>query len=152
PRAPLLPGHAGRGTGQDPRGHRAAREVPLHESHQRAERGHGQGAAAGAQEVVLARVDAVRERIAPAAARAGRSPDELTLVAVSKTHPPEAVREVFAAGVRHFGENKVQEAEGKIEALAELRAAGLRWHMVGHLQSNKARRAAELFDAVDSVD
>jgi len=102
--------------------------------------------------VIAARVDSVRERIARAAARAGRSPDEITLVAVSKTHPPERIREAFAAGLRHFGENKVQEAEGKIAALADLHAAGLRWRMVGHLQGNKARRAAEIFDTVDSVD
>jgi PLP dependent protein len=102
--------------------------------------------------VIAERVAAVRERIARAAARAGRSADEITLVAVGKTHPPEAIREAFAAGLRHFGENKVQEAEGKIAALDDLRAAGLVWHMVGHLQGNKARRAAEIFDTVDSVD
>jgi pyridoxal phosphate enzyme (YggS family) len=76
----------------------------------------------------------------------------VTLVAVSKTHPLSAVREAFAAGVCDFGENRVQEAEGKIEAAAGLAAAGLRWHLVGHLQSNKARRAAALFDVVQSVD
>jgi len=102
--------------------------------------------------VIAERVAAVRERIARAAARAHRRPDEITLVAVSKTHPPQAIREAFAAGVRDFGENKVQEAEGKIPALEDLRAGGLRWHMVGHLQGNKGRRAAELFDTVDSVD
>jgi PLP dependent protein len=102
--------------------------------------------------VIAKRVAAVRERIARAAARAGRRPDDITLVAVSKTQPAEVVREAFTAGLRHFGENKVQEAEGKIAALEDLRAAGLRWHMIGHVQSNKGRRAAELFDAVDSVD
>jgi len=102
--------------------------------------------------VIASRVAAVRERIARAAARAGRKPDDVTLVAVSKTQPVEAVREAFAAGVRHFGENKLQEAEGKISALSGLRADGLVWHMVGHLQGNKARRAAEIFDTVDSVD
>jgi len=102
--------------------------------------------------VIASRVAAVRERIARAAARAGRSPEDVTLIAVSKTQPPEAVREGFAAGLRHFGENKVQEAEDKIAALSDLRAEGLRWHMIGHVQSNKGRRAAELFDAVDSVD
>jgi len=102
--------------------------------------------------VIASRVAAVRERIARAAARAGRSPDDVTLIAVSKTQPPEVVREGFAAGLRHFGENKVQEAEDKIAALSDLRAEGLRWHMIGHVQSNKGRRAAELFDAVDSVD
>jgi len=102
--------------------------------------------------VIARRVAAVREQIARAAARAGRPPEDITLVAVSKTQPPDAVREAFAAGLRHFGENKVQEAEGKIAALEDLRASGLRWHMIGHVQSNKGRRAAELFDAVDSVD
>jgi hypothetical protein len=102
--------------------------------------------------VIARRVAAVRERIARAAARAARSPDDVVLVAVSKTQPPEAVREGFAAGLRRFGENKVQEAEGKIAALEGLRADGLRWHMIGHLQGNKGRRAAELFDRVDSVD
>ena len=102
--------------------------------------------------MIASRVAAVRERIARAAARAGRPPDDITLIAVSKTQPAEAIREAFAAGLRHFGENKVQEAEGKIAALEDLRAAGLRWHMIGHVQSNKGRRAAELFDAVDSVD
>jgi pyridoxal phosphate enzyme (YggS family) len=102
--------------------------------------------------VIAQRVDAVRERIARAATRAGRQPAEITLVAVSKTHPPERVREAFAAGVREFGENKVQEAEPKIAALADLRAAGLRWHLVGHLQANKARKAAALFDCIHSLD
>ena len=102
--------------------------------------------------MIASRVAAVRERIARAAARAGRSPEDVTLIAVSKTQPPEAVREGFAAGLRHFGENKVQEAEDKIAALSDLRAEGLRWHMIGHVQSNKGRRVAELFDAVDSVD
>jgi pyridoxal phosphate enzyme (YggS family) len=101
--------------------------------------------------VIAGRVAAVRERIARAAARAGRDPAGITLVAVSKTHPPEAVREAFAAGLRDFGENRVQEAEPKIAALADLRA-GLRWHMVGHLQGNKARRAVALFDRIHSVD
>jgi pyridoxal phosphate enzyme (YggS family) len=64
----------------------------------------------------------------------------------------DAVREAFAAGIRHFGENKVQEADPKIAGSADLRTQGLVWHLVGHLQGNKARRAAELFDAIDSVD
>ena len=102
--------------------------------------------------MIARRVAAVRDRIARAASRARRRPEEITLVAVSKTHPPEAVREAFAAGIRHFGENKVQEAEPKVAALADLRAEGLVWHLVGHLQSNKARLAAALFDRVDSVD
>ena len=100
--------------------------------------------------MIADRVAAVRERIARAAARAGRTPDDVTLVAVAKTHPPERVREAFAAGLRDFGENKVQEAEAKIEALADL--AGARWHMVGHLQANKARKAVSLFERIHSLD
>jgi PLP dependent protein len=102
--------------------------------------------------VIADRVAAVRERIARAAARVGRTAGEITLVAVSKTHPPQAVREAFAAGVRDVGENRVQEAEGKVAALADLRPQGLRWHLVGHLQSNKAKKAAALFDWVHSLD
>jgi len=101
--------------------------------------------------VIAERVAAVRERIARAASRAGRDASGVTLVAVSKTHPPEAVREAFAAGVRDFGENRVQEAEPKIAALADVRAA-LRWHLVGHLQGNKARKAAALFYRIHSLD
>jgi hypothetical protein len=102
--------------------------------------------------VIADRVAAVREKIARAAERASRPPGEVTLVAVSKTHPESAVRAAFAAGVRDFGENRVQEAEPKIAATADLSAAGLRWHLVGHLQSNKARRAAALFGVIQSVD
>jgi hypothetical protein len=102
--------------------------------------------------VIADRVSAVRDRIARAAERASRPPGEVTLVAVSKTHPEEAVRAAFAAGVRDFGENRVQEAEPKVAATADLAAAGLRWHLVGHLQSNKARKAAVLFGVVQSVD
>jgi pyridoxal phosphate enzyme (YggS family) len=102
--------------------------------------------------VIADRVASVRERIARAAERAARAPEAVTLVAVSKTFPAEAVRAAFDAGVRHFGENRVQEAEPKIAALQALRGEGLRWHLVGHLQSNKARRAAILFDVIQSVD
>jgi hypothetical protein len=102
--------------------------------------------------VIAERVLAVRERIARAAERASRAAGEVRLVAVSKTHPPEAVRAAFAAGVRDFGENRVQEAEPKIAATADLAPLGLRWHLVGHLQSNKARRAAVLFEVVQSID
>jgi pyridoxal phosphate enzyme (YggS family) len=102
--------------------------------------------------VIAERVAVVRERIARAAARAGRLPQDVTLVAVSKTHPPEAVREAFAAGLRDFGENRVQEAEGKIEALHDLRGQGLKWHLVGHLQGNKAKKAVRLFDWIHSLD
>ena len=91
----------------------------------------------------------IRERIARSAARAGRAPEDITLVAVSKTFPPEAIRSAFELGLRQFGENRVQERESKRAAVADLDAT---WHLIGHLQSNKARRAANLFDRVDSVD
>jgi pyridoxal phosphate enzyme (YggS family) len=102
--------------------------------------------------VIPDRVAAVRERIARAAERASRPPGDVTLVAISKTHPPEAVRAAFDAGVRDFGENRVQEAGPKIAATADLAASGLCWHLVGHLQSNKARKAAVLFRLIQSVD
>ena len=100
--------------------------------------------------MIAERVAAVRERIARAAERASRRAADVTLVAVSKTQPGEAVRAAFAAGVRDFGENRVQEAEPKIAATSDL--AGARWHLVGHLQSNKARRAIALFGLVQSID
>ena len=102
--------------------------------------------------MIAARVAAVRERIARAAVRAGRRAEDVKLVAVSKTFPADAVRAAFAAGVRDFGENKVQEAEAKAPALDDLRAGGLRWHLVGHLQSNKSKKAVALFDFVESLD
>jgi PLP dependent protein len=92
----------------------------------------------------------IRERIAAAARRAGRDPGEITLMAVSKTFSPGHIREAHAAGLRVFGENKVQEFAAKADALHDLRDA--EWHMIGHLQTNKATKAAELFDAVDSLD
>jgi pyridoxal phosphate enzyme (YggS family) len=102
--------------------------------------------------VIADRVAAVRERMARAAARAGRRAEDVTLVAVGKTFPAEAVREAFAAGVRDFGENRVQEAEAKAPALLDLRSAGLRWHLVGHLQKNKSKKAVALFDVIQSLD
>jgi hypothetical protein len=90
--------------------------------------------------------------MARAAARARRPAADVTLVAVSKTFPAEAVRAAFGAGLRDFGENRVQEAEGKAAALGDLRQQGLRWHLVGHLQANKARKAVPIFDRVHSVD
>jgi hypothetical protein len=92
----------------------------------------------------------VKARIAAAAGRAGRDPAAITLVAVSKTFGPELVRAAWEAGQRDFGENKVQEAERKIAETADL--AGIRWHLIGHLQSNKARKAAAGFAAIHSVD
>lgn len=74
---------------------------------------------------------------------------EVTLIAVSKTQPAEAIRAAYEAGLRHFGENRVQEWEGKREALQDLQG---HWHLIGHLQSNKAARAAKFFHSVDSVD
>src|SRR5277367_130120 len=99
---------------------------------------------------IASNVAEVRARIEAAARRAGRSPGEVALMAVSKTHPADRIREAYAAGVRVFGENRVQEFSGKVSALEDL--AGAEWHMIGHLQTNKAGKAAELFGAVDSVD
>jgi pyridoxal phosphate enzyme (YggS family) len=92
----------------------------------------------------------IRERIHAAAARAAREPNEITLMAVSKTFPSSAIREAYDAGLRVFGENRVQEFAGKAAALSDLKDAN--FHLIGHLQSNKAAKAVELFDAVDSVD
>ncbi len=92
----------------------------------------------------------VRERIAAASRRAGRDPSEVRLMGVSKTFPAESIREAYAAGLRIFGENRVQEFAGKVDALRNL--AGAEWHLIGHLQTNKAAKAAELFAAIDSVD
>jgi PLP dependent protein len=95
------------------------------------------------------RIVEVKGRIAEAAARAGRSASDITLVAVSKTHPADMVRAAIAAGLKDFGENKVQEAEKKIPAVGR---EASRWHLIGHLQSNKARRAVNLFDVIHSLD
>jgi PLP dependent protein len=127
---------------------------------------------------IAANLAEIRERIACAARRAGRAPGEVALMAVSKTHPAAAIAEAMAAGQMLFGENRVQEFAGKREELERLRsvppshlggesasqpgtrqqtplrprALGAKFHLIGHLQSNKAGRAAELFDAIDSVD
>jgi PLP dependent protein len=95
-------------------------------------------------------IASIQERIAAAARRAGRRADEIALMAVTKTHPAERIRDAYAAGLRLFGENRVQEFSGKVDSLRDLRDA--RWHMIGHLQKNKAIKAAELFGAVDSID
>jgi pyridoxal phosphate enzyme (YggS family) len=92
----------------------------------------------------------VRERVAAAARRAGRSEPEIALMAVCKTFPTEAIREAYDAGQRLFGENRVQEFGEKAPKVADL--PGLEMHLIGHLQSNKVNKAAELFQAVDSVD
>ena len=92
----------------------------------------------------------VRERIRLAASSAGRDPDAITLMGVSKTFPPESIREAYDSGIRVFGENRVQEFASKADVLRDLVEA--RWHLIGHLQSNKAAKAADLFHAVDSLD
>lgn len=92
----------------------------------------------------------VRDRIAAAAARVGRAPDSITLMAVSKTMAADRIREAYAAGVRIFGENRVQEFEEKFPRPEDRKDAD--WHLIGHLQTNKARKAAEIFSAVDSLD
>jgi PLP dependent protein len=98
---------------------------------------------------VAERLAGIRRRIDAAARSAGRDPSSIRLVAVSKTFPIEAVREAFQAGQRDFGENRVQEALQKIAAAADLE---IRWHLLGHLQANKARRAAAAFSTIQSVD
>lgn len=98
-------------------------------------------------EDISSRLLKIQEAIASAAARAKRNPDEIELVAVSKTQTTDAVREALGAGVTRFGENKVQEARGKIEEVGR----GT-WHLIGHLQTNKAKEAVRLFDFIDSVD
>lgn len=94
-------------------------------------------------------VESVRERIVEACKRAGRSPGDVQLMVVSKTKPVEMIREAYEAGITVFGENRVQEFADKHPQVAELR---IEWHLIGHLQSNKSNKAAELFDGVDSVD
>ncbi len=90
-----------------------------------------------------------RERMECAASRAGRRTEDITLIGASKMHPAGQIRELYEAGVRHFGENRVQEWESKQASLADLDAT---WHLIGHLQSNKVARAARLFHTIDSVD
>jgi PLP dependent protein len=108
------------------------------------------GSAQGTSTPTLAeRLADVRSRIATAAARAGRDPAEVRLIAVGKTFPAERVAEVVSLGIRDLGENRVQEAAAK---KPQIDAPELRWHLIGHLQTNKAARAAALFDVVHSVD
>jgi PLP dependent protein len=104
---------------------------------------------AKAQSTIRENLRRVQERMDTAARRAGRRAEEITLIGVSKTHPGAAIREAYEAGLRHFGENRVQEWEGKHASVAELDAI---FHLIGHLQSNKAARAVKIFDSVDSVD
>jgi len=100
--------------------------------------------------VLRERIDKVEERIQSAARRAGRSRAEITLVAVTKKFPPEIIREAYSLGLRVFGENYVQEFQGKHPALADL--ADAEFHLIGHLQSNKARVAADLFQVIETID
>jgi PLP dependent protein len=97
-------------------------------------------------------VQGVKARIAHAARAAGRDPESVTLLAVSKTHAVERIAQARAAGLRAFGENYVQEALAKMTASDEMRLAGVEWHLIGPLQSNKTRIAAERFDWVQTVD
>jgi len=105
-------------------------------------------------EVVAERVQSVRERIAQACERAGRSPDEITIVAVSKTFPMQAIESGTATGLEHFGENRARQLRDKAKARRGAFEGGdVKWHMVGHLQTNKAKfvaRHADWFDALDS--
>jgi pyridoxal phosphate enzyme (YggS family) len=96
------------------------------------------------------RLDLVRGRIERACARSGRDPATVRLLAVTKIFGPEVIREAWAAGLREFGENYVQEMERKAAAVADLE--GARFHLIGHLQSNKTKKAAQLFSAIDSID
>jgi len=107
-------------------------------------------------EKIAERLESVRARIAEAAERAGRSPDEITLVAVTKTHPVEVIRKAYDLGVRHFGENRPEEALPKIEALnAQLDSEGLpnpTWHMIGHVQHRKVKMVIGRYALIHSVD
>ncbi len=101
------------------------------------------------QNDVRGNLQAIQERIERAAHRVGRNANEIKLIAVSKTHPAETLQSAIDAGASVFGENKVQEAERKIEVLGR---ENLEWHLIGHLQSNKARKAVQLFDVVHTLD
>lgn len=100
--------------------------------------------------LITQRIEQVETRIGAALARCGRKREDVTLVAVTKVFPAETILAAHEAGLRHFGENYVQEFEGKHAAVRDL--AGARFHFIGHLQSNKAKRAAELFQVVETVD
>jgi len=102
-----------------------------------------------AQAPLAVRLADVRARLAAAARRSGRDPGDIRLIAISKTHPATVIEQACQLGATEFGENRVQEAEGKI---AEIGRESVRWHLVGHLQANKARRAVNLFDVIHSLD
>jgi pyridoxal phosphate enzyme (YggS family) len=100
-------------------------------------------------EGLAARFAAVQQRINTAATRSGRSSEDVTLIAISKTHPASLIRNLIELGATDLGENRVREAEEKIPQLGQ---TNVRWHLVGHLQANKARRALNLFDVIHSLD
>ena len=102
-----------------------------------------------AEDPLAARLTHVRARVAAAAEKCGRPANDVTLIAISKTHPSSVVSRLIGFGAKDLGENKVQEAEEKIAEVGRDRA---RWHLVGHLQANKARRAVNLFDVIHSLD
>jgi PLP dependent protein len=99
---------------------------------------------------IAANLERVSQRVERAAERAGRRADEVTIVAVSKTFPAETIRAAHHAGLKHFGENRIQEFEAK--QATQLGFADAVWHFIGHLQSNKVHRAVHLFDRIDSID
>lgn len=103
------------------------------------------------QTSLAARFRHVQERVRLAARKAGGAPEDVTLIAVSKTHPASLVREAFAAGITDFGENRVQEADGKRGELVDA-MPNARWHLIGNLQANKVRRAVQTFDFVHTLD
>lgn len=103
-----------------------------------------------AQDTLALRLACVQERIENACAAAHRDPNGVRLLAVTKIFGPEAIRDAYALGLREFGENYVQEMERKAPSVADL--AGARFHLIGHLQSNKSKKAAQLFSSIDSVD
>jgi pyridoxal phosphate enzyme (YggS family) len=102
--------------------------------------------------MIAENIQHVSARIAAACEAANRHPDDVTLVAVSKTHPVESVLEAVEAGVQHFGENRVEEAQDKIPAVSQRSARPLAWHMIGHIQSRKAKEVIPLFGWIQSVD
>ena len=101
------------------------------------------------QQILSERLENVRRKIVTAAQGSGRRPEEITLIAISKTHPTETLSAALEIGITDLGENRIQEAEEKIVTLGRKAA---RWHLVGHLQANKARRAVTLFDYLHSLD
>lgn len=101
---------------------------------------------------IATRIQSVQANIDRACERSGRTPDTVTLVAVSKTHPPMSILEALNAGIQHFGENRVEEAQGKVAEVNALASTRPTWHLIGHLQSRKAKSVPPLFDMVQSVD